>query len=267
VFLTQGETTDPGPCAYVGRYLVTGFPADGRRPAVVDIAYAYDENAIVAVSATERTTGTVLEVRVEEVPADVPERFLKPPTRAVSREPMTVYLAFDLSGSMSGDPLAQAQKAARAFVDQLDLTTTAVGLVGFSDRVRIAQRATHHATEISAAIGSLQIGETGYGNIAHPFDHLAELLSDTVGRRFALVLADGVWSCQPQAVQRAKHCHQRGIDVIAVGFGGADHEFLAQIASSTQQAFFTQLGGLVDAFSTIARELTEGSLRPVRAPS
>jgi uncharacterized protein YegL len=70
-----------------------------------------------------------------------------------------------------------------------------------------------------------------------------------------------VWDNQERAVRRARRCHADQIEIIAIGFGGADHRFLERIASSTQQALFTDMHRLTDAFSTIARELTERSVR------
>jgi len=265
VFLTQGETEDPEPCVYLGRYMVTGFPTDGQRQTVVDVSYAYDNNALVGVTAIDRGTGTVLDVRVADLPEDVPHRFLEPPVRSASREPMTVYLAFDLSGSMAGVPLAEAQRAARTFVSQLDLTTTAVGLISFSDRVHVSQQATQNAVQIEQAISGLVMGSTGYGNATHPFDELYRVLSKTVGRRFGVVLADGVWERQDVAVRQARRCHGSDIEIIAVGFGGADKSFLEQIASSTAQGMFTELGELTQVFGTIAREITESGAAPATA--
>ncbi|MER5702232.1 Hsp70 family protein [Micromonospora sp. NPDC002296] len=259
VFLTQGETDDPATCVYLGRYLVTGFPARGRRQVVVDLTYAYDDNAMVAVTATERHTGSALRVEVAGLPEDIPQRFLAPPVRTVSREPKSIYLAFDLSGSMAGEPLLEAQRAARAFVRQLDLTTTSVGLVAFSDRVRVGQQATTNATRIEGAIRDLQVGSTGYGNATHPFDELHKLLASVPGLRFGVVLADGVWARQDLAVRQAQRCHRADIDIVAVGFGGADREFLRRIASSNEQALFTDLGQLTAVLGTIAREITEGA--------
>lgn len=264
VFLTQGENEDPADCTYLGKYVVTGFPASAIGAAVVDISYAYDENAIVGVSATERSSGTPLTVDVVALPPDVPDRFLQPPVVLKSRAPTTVYLAFDLSGSMSGWPLAQAQKAAEAFVSQVDLTTTSVGLISFSDSVLIELEASQNALAIGQAIRGLRIGRTGIGNSGHPFDELYNLFDGRKGRRYAVVLADGVWENQPYVVTKARRCHQDGIEVIAIGFGSADRRFLDDIASSTEQAFFTDLNQLPEAFSTIARELTESGSLPSR---
>lgn len=263
VFLTQGETDDVQDCVYLGRYVVTEFPADGgERRAVVDVSYAYDDNAIVGVTARERATGTELDVRVEELPVNVPGRFLEPPPRAEdTRQPMTVYLAFDLSGSMAGQPLKEAQRAANTFVGQLDLTTTSVGLIGFSDGIDVALRATGNAADVARAIKRLQLGTTGYGNATHPFDTVRELLAGVRHRRFCVVLADGVWERQHHATKRAQLCHQDGIEIIAVGFGGADERFLRGVASSTEQALFTRLGELSTVFGTIAREITEAGGR------
>jgi uncharacterized protein YegL len=240
---------------------VTGFPSLGQRAAVIDVAYAYDDNALVTVTATDRAAGNALDVRVADLPEDIPQRFLQPPTRPAGREPMTVYLAFDLSGSMSGKPLAEAKRAAQAFVSQLDLTTTAVGLIAFSDSVDVAQPATHSAVDIERAIRHLKVGSTGYGNAGHPFDELHRLLSNNVGRRFGVVLADGVWYRQDVAVRQAQRCHRAETEIVAVGFGKADRRFLKQIASSTEQALFTNLGQLTEVFGTIAREITEGGAR------
>ena len=257
VYLTQGETDDPAEATYLGRYLVTGFPAGLVGPAVIDITYSYDENAVVTVAAAERSTGTRLKVAVDALPDDVPRRFLRPPVILALRGPTTVYLAFDLSGSMAGRPLEEAKRAAAAFVSHVDLTTTAVGLIAFSDSVLVELMASQNATDIGKAIGRLSIGRTGGGNAGDPFSEFQALLDRRDGRRVAVVLADGIWHDQPLAVQRAKRCHAAGIDIVAIGFGHADRLFLDQVASSTENALFTTLYSLTETFTTIARELTE----------
>ena len=257
VFLTQGESEDPQQCVYLGKYVFTNFPPVSGKIAVLDITYNYDKNGVVQIAAVERASGQPLKLTVEAVPPDVPARFAGRPIDQQVREHMTVYLAFDLSGSMSGKPLVEAQKAAEQFVSQCDLTTTSVGLISFSDSVSVDQEATQNAKDISRAIRNLSIGRTGITNRDHPFNAILHHLSNQQGLRYAIVLADGVWLCQGDAIARARICHEAGIEVIAIGFGGADRHFLAQIASSSEQSFFTDLNRLTEAFSTIARELTE----------
>ena len=264
VFLTQGESDDPLQCAYLGRYVFSNFPPVAEKHAILDITYEYDKNGVVHISAVERASGKPLKLSVEPVPPDVPARFAGRPLDQQVREHMTVYLAFDLSGSMSDRPLNEAKKAAEEFVSQCDLTTTSVGLISFSDSVHVDLAATQNGKDINRAIQQLSIGRTGYGNAGHPFDELHSRLNNVTGMRYAIVLADGVWSHQDKAIRQAQRCHAVGIEVIAIGFGGADRDFLAKIASSSEQSFFTDLNRLTEAFSTIAQELTEsaGEKRP-----
>ncbi len=264
VFLTQGESDDPQQCTYLGRYVFSDFPPAADKSVILDITYEYDKNGVVHISAVERASGKPLHLSVESVPLDVPARFAGRPMDQQVREHLTVYLAFDLSGSMSGRPLDEAKKAAEEFVSQCDLTTTSVGLISFSDSVHVDLVATQNGKDISRAIQQLSIGRTGYGNLGHPFNELYNHLSNAAGLRYAIVLADGVWSHQDRAIHQAQRCHTAGIEVIAIGFGGADRGFLAKIASSSEQSFFTDLNRLTEAFSTIAQELTEsaGEKRP-----
>jgi len=254
VFLTQGESENPQQCVYLGKYVFADFPPVRDEVAVLDITYHYDKNGMVQISAVERSSGKPLKLTVEAVPSDVPARFAGHPVDQQVREHMTVYLAFDVSGSMRGKPQAEAKNAAEQFVSQCDLTTTSIGLISFSNSVRVDQEATQNAKDISRAIRNLSVGG---GSTTHPFGTLFDYLSNKRGRRYAIVLTDGVWTCQDSAIKKAHHCHEAGIEVIAIGFGHADCAFLAKIASSSEQSFFTDLNCLTEAFNTIARELTE----------
>jgi glycerophosphoryl diester phosphodiesterase len=158
---------------------------------------------------------------------------------------------------MSGRPLREAKRAAEGFVSQCDLSNTSIGLISFSDAVHVDLVATQNGKAIYEAVRQLSIGRTGYANAGHPFDVIYQRLNKIAGLRYAVVLADGVWSHQHYAIQRAQRCHQASMEIIAIGFGGADRYFLQQIASSTEQSFFTDMNRLTEMFSTIAQELTE----------
>lgn len=226
VFLTQSESDDPQQCVYLGRYVFSNFAPTKEKTTILDVSYEYDKNGTVHVVAVEQATGRPLTLTVHPVPPDVPVRFLQRPCDVKVREPLHVYLAFDVSGSMNGRPIAEAKKAAEKFVSQCDLETTSVGLIAFSDRVNVDQPATQDRKAISSAISRLSSGSTGYGNDTDPFDTIRSLFANVSGLRYAIVLADGVWSYQEDAVTRARRCHEDGIEVIAIGFGGADKKFL-----------------------------------------
>jgi molecular chaperone DnaK len=258
VFMTQGETTDPMSCAYLGKYVFTEIPLISAKTAVIDITYAYDLNGVVNVTAVERSTQAPLKLNIEPLPDDVPDRFCLPPVVETIREHLNLYMAFDLSGSMSDEPLQEAKKAAWGFVRECDITNTSIGIIEFSDKTMTMTKASQNVKKITHGVDNLQIGRTGYGNETHPFDEIFQHLNKAKGLRYALVLTDGVWSNQDKAIRAAKRCHESGIEIIAVGFGDADRRFLKQISSSEDLSFFTNLADLSETFSSIAQELTEG---------
>lgn len=258
VYMTQGEMPDPMSCVYLGKYVFTGIPPVQSKTVVIDITYAYNINGIVDVSAKERSTQSALTLTIEPLPPDVPDRFMLPPASETAQEHLTLYMAFDLSGSMTGDPLDKAKQAAIGFLGQCDLANTSLGIIEFSDSTLTTVHGVQDARRIENGIKSMSIGRTGYGNETDPFNELFNLLNRREGLRYGLVLTDGVWSNQKEAVRRAKRCHEAGIEIIAIGFGGADSDFLKRISSRDDLSFFTELGSLSDTFSTIAQELTEG---------
>lgn len=252
VYLTQGESEDPLQCAYLGRYVFSNFPRVQKETVTLDITYEYDKNGIVHVSAVEQSTGLPLTLMVHPIANDVPARFAGRPNDLQTSEPLTVYLTIDCSGSMAGRPLREAKKAAAEFVRQCDLSSVSIGLIAFSWSVRVTLHATKEGKQIYQAIDSLN---SGGGTSGASFNLLYDLLKDVTGKRYAIVLTDGHWQNRQGAIRRAHLCHEAGIQVVAIGFGKADPNFLNKIASSSTQSFFTDMGSLTDTFSTIAREL------------
>jgi molecular chaperone DnaK (HSP70) len=260
VYLLQGESEHPTYNTVLGRYTFTGVP-HYQGETHVRIEYSYDTNGVVQVRAFDEHSGQQLpEPKVTRDEVDI-EWADHPPKEVLRQQDTTVYLAFDLSPSMSGPPLDEARNAAHAFVNRCDLRSTSIGLISFSDRVHIDLRATKDAQALSRAIEDLTIGITGQGNSGDPFDDIHNLLHDVQEARFAVVLADGLWMYQNTAIERARRCHQAEIQIVAVGFGNADRSFLDQIASSPDQSFFTDLRGLTDTFSSIARDIGGSGIR------
>ncbi|HET7232066.1 MAG TPA: Hsp70 family protein [Longimicrobium sp.] len=265
VFVTQGESEHPADVTYLGKYVLSGLPHADGGVAVVDVEYRYDVSGTVQVAARDRATGLALEVAVEPLPGDVPARFLRPPEVPAPPPHVTAYLAFDLSGSMRGAPLDEAKKAARSFLANTDLANCSVGIIAFADREEVKAKATQNARTLERAISGLTVGEVGGGNATDPFRTVLKLMARDRGPRFVITLADGAWDDQPEAVRRARACHEAGIESIAIGFGGADRAFLARIASSDEASFFTTLGGLSETFAGIAQVITETQGAPAAA--
>ncbi len=256
VFLTQGEDANPAHCVYLGRYLFSNFPTLDQAIITLDITYQYDKNGVVHIAAVEHSTQQPLTLTIESKPANIKTRFSGNPLEKTRQDPMTIYLAFDLSGSMKGEPLEAAKRAALSFVERCRVSTISIGLVSFADIVHVHQEATADRDTIRHEIDKLDLDRAeGYGNNEDPFDELYRLLNSSWHLRYAVVLTDGAWARTDLALERARRCHAANIEVFAVGFGSANRDFLAQIASSAAQGILVDMNQLVEAFSTIAQEI------------
>ncbi|MGD6831900.1 Hsp70 family protein [Sutcliffiella halmapala] len=266
VFATQGESNDPLECTVVGKYVVNSIPHSPDGLAVLEVSYSYDENGIVKVTAEDSKNRIVLPAEEHEAPEDL-SWLGRPPVvhEVVSQKPdISVCIALDLSGSMSGKPLKEAQEAAREFIKKLDLSHSSIGLIGFADRTKVLRHLTSEYSELIEGVEEyarvFSRKETGYGNSDDPFYEAKNQLTKKDGYKFLIVLTDGLWDHQAQAITKAESCHLDGIEVIAVGFGSADKKFLQQIATSDESALFTDLSELVESFSKIAQVLSSQDL-------
>lgn len=272
VYMLQGENDSPLKCNILGKYVFSGIAHSDNGTAILDIQYRYDRNGVVSVSALQRETKKSLPLSVEPVPADLSWLSQSPKDReeAITVHP-SVIIAVDLSGSMFGQPLTEAQNAAKRFVTELDLSHVSLGLIVFADRVHVTQEICQNARKLNKGIerwsDSMETGDVGWGNSAEPFSEALKILRRLEDPRFLIVLTDGMWNDQNRAIERASKCRDEGIEIIAIGFGGADRKFLKAIATSDESALFTDLNQLVGSFSKIAQVLTEsfGSLQDASA--
>jgi molecular chaperone DnaK (HSP70) len=255
IYVTQGESDDPVNCSFVGKYVVKGIPHGKGGVAVLDIAYEYDRSGVVTVSAVERRQGRTLSIDKEAIPQDM-AWVSKSPRELSTISHRTIYAAVDLSGSMSDQPLLDAKRAVADFIDKSDLAHTSIGIMCFADSVHVDQVAIQDAKKLKQAVEGWTIGSVGICNSAHPFDEARALLG-TDGKRYLIVLTDGIWSGRSLAEARAKECRNAGIDIIALGFGSADDAFLRSIATAEQSVLLSSSGDLVAALGEIAQEMVE----------
>ena len=259
IYVLQGDKEAPLENAVTFRYVVTGIQHNpsARGKTTIRVQYTYDNNGIIHVEARQDSSAKNLPIRRESVPDDM-SKFARPVehTEEPGPETLNLVMAVDVSGSMSGEPLEDAQEAMCGFVGRLDFGYTRVGILAVSDKTKIVCGLTDDKRTCIKAIKSIECGQTGYGNSAHPFDTIKDMLSDEEGRKFAIVLADGVWSYQDRAVEAARRCNREGIDTAGIGFGCADIDFLRAISSDDANAIFVAGSGeLGRAFGTIAQSL------------
>jgi molecular chaperone DnaK (HSP70)/uncharacterized protein YegL len=257
VYLTQGESDRPLDCSILGKYAFSGIQATDAE-VTIDLGMSYDANGVVQVHATQRDTGHTLTMAVEPVPDDL-SWLGRPPESTRARgapELVRVYLLIDVSASMTGFPLVEAQTAAREFLDRCDFTTMEVGLISFSTHVVLQAEATDNVRKVQAAIARLE--PEGSTNLTDALELARSRLAADDRIRYAVILTDGYPDAPESAVEQAQAARAQGIEIVAIGMGDADRDYLRRLASTEQGSIFAHAGELVQAFGHIARMIVEG---------
>jgi molecular chaperone DnaK (HSP70) len=257
VYLTQGESARPLDCGILGRYVFSGIQATDAE-VTVDVILSYDINGVVQVRAVQRDTGHALAMTVEPVPDDLSWLARPPevPTAQTRVEPARIYLLMDVSASMAGSPLFEAQAAARAFLDKCDFTSTEVGLISFSDEVTLQAEATDNPRKVQAAVARLEAD--GTTNLADALELARKRLNRLDRVRYAVILTDGYPDAAEAALEQAALARGEGVEIVAIGTGAADLAYLRKLASTEEGSIFARQGELVGAFGRIARVIAEG---------
>ena len=261
VYMLQGEVESPIECTVLGKYVFTGFAPTKTGRAQVRVHYAYNKNGTVDVRAEQLNAEDGiwgLELTIEPVPEDMSwlgRSPLENDSSASQASPAALVIAVDVSGSMSGAPMNEAKKAALSMVNKLDLSRFHVGILAFSDKMAIMTGCTGHKGVVKGAINELKVG-LGYGNDACPFEKAMRMMDGEDGSKFIVLLTDGRWSYPQEAIAQAKRVKDEGAEIIAIGFGTADHGFLKTVATCDENALMTDVSNLVDSFSKIAQVLS-----------
>jgi molecular chaperone DnaK (HSP70) len=257
VYLTQGESAAPLDCTILGKYVFNDIhPTDAE--VTVDVGLSYDSNGVVQVQAVQRDTGHRLRMAVEPVPDDLSWLGRPPEAAASAREPelIRVLLLIDVSSSMTGQPLIEAQTAANEFLARCDFTTMEVGLISFSTIVTLQSAATSNARRLHAAVHRIEA--EGSTNLTDALEMARGQLVADDRKRYVVILTDGYPDAPDSAVEQALAARKQGIEIVAIGTGDADRDYLRRLASSEEASIFARSGELVQTFGHIARVIAEG---------
>ena len=256
VYLTQGETHDIADIVVIGRYQFNDIEHVGTGETIIDINYSYDINGIVQVSALQRETGRWLQPVKVPLPEDMSWLYGSPQGMGGASGRLSIIITVDLSYSMMGSPLAKAQEAAREFVRTIDMSRALVSIHQFSDTVQPLCELTDDPRVLERAIRNMSLEGA---NLANPLKEASEVLEPRLAdsKPVIIVLTDGRWTSKNRAIKTSDRCRNLGIDIIAIGFGSADKEFLERISTISSM---TDLDHLVEQFGTIAQELNTGGI-------
>lgn len=266
VYVLQGEYKRPLDNTIINKYVISKIERTSPPNSVIEVTYEYTANGVIEVSAVQKETNKKLPIKIEPVPEDMSWTDLSPKDNMSGGEmpSVDVMLAIDLSGSMSGDPTRKAMKAMDDFVKQMDSDYTRIGIIAFADTTKVILQPTDDFKSVHNTISRLESVDVGICNDAEPFTSAYSVLNGGFMKKesdikYIVVLTDGCWSNTSTAINAAKKCHKAGIEVMALGFGSADHAFLKKIASTDEFASITDLSDLGGSFSKIAQAIGEGS--------
>jgi len=153
-----------------------------------------------------------------------------------------VMPVIDRSGSMSGQPLADAKAAAKAFIDLLNLSPGAdqVGLVSYSDAATLDHQLARMAGTVRAAVDALVAG--GNTNITDGINVAqAELQSgrhNPANQPVIVLMTDGVHNVGPGPGPAADAAKARGTRLITIGLGSVNEAELRALASSPGDYYY-----------------------------
>ena len=166
-----------------------------------------------------------------------------------------IVLAIDLSGSMGGQPLAEAKQAAKALIDQLG-PSDQVAILAFDDTVRVVQQFAQDRQILTGAIDNLATGGNTalYEAVARSVELAAQNGSP---RRVVVLLSDGrdegTQSGFDQSASLAA-AKKAGVSVFAIGLGARiEQAYLEELVRTApgQLMLAPEAEGLTGLYQTI----------------
>lgn len=272
IYLLQGESKDPLDCSIIKKYVFRNIDyVEGGRSRIA-ITYKHTYNGTVDISAVQQETGEMLTAYEDNIPEDM-SWLGGSPKAVVSQNKDKIHgaivLALDVSGSMEKSILV-AKKAMHNFVNQFKDMDVSFGIVAFSDIVAASCNVTKKHKIVDRAIDAIMPGRIlnklaqinggmtlGFGNMSSPVNMVYQMLKPFEGKPFvyALILTDGVWhpsACSEALADKANFV-QSGFEIIGLGFGDADINFLRQLSTRDDLAKVEDISRLDANLNSIAR--------------
>lgn len=250
VYMLQGEAERPLDTDPLGVWRFREIPGDAGGAVKVNVSYRYDEDGVVAVSAS-----------LDELPLSAPEIdraerdlvWTEEDPSSVAGGELAAVLAIDVSGSMHGSELAEAKSACLDFIEELEQAGCAdrVAVVSFGSDARTVVGMGESSAGARGAVQALEV--EGSTNLAAGLRRAQGELAGIAGRRVVVVLTDGAPDDRAAALAVRDALVAEEVELIARGVAGADEAFLGELATGDGELVGDgELGGN---FRGIARQL------------
>ena len=259
IYLLQG-TKPILECEILNKYVISGIKHKEDGPTIIRIQYSYDASGLVHVQARQEDDQYDLPIREEPIDKDI-SRFGQPiPQEKITQEKVSVLFVIDTSGSMAGSRIDEAKLSIKDFVHKLKGKNVSFGILAFSSSITPIQSLTENRHKINKSTDSLDSGIGGCGTSADPFPAAQKIFESVKGRKIIIVLTDGDWyGVEPEPTVTADICKKNQIEIIAIGIGESNLEFLRKISSISEKALKINEKQLRQSFGNIAQTIRDSS--------
>lgn len=261
IYLLQGESDEPVDCTIAKRYCFYGIEYIPGGRTNLDITFSHTINGTIDISAIQTETGKTLSFREEPIPDDM-SWITRSPRELISEnspaaESGVLIMALDVSGSMDGMRITEAKKAMKNFVQEFEESNIKIGVVAFADKTKVICKPTENYSKVQKAISTLvcNIDNIGYCNDANPMPLIHQTLQayDKYDFVYTIILTDGYWDSQSAAIRSKQQFVESGFEIIGMGFGEADINFLRKLSTREELAKVDDIMSLNENLSSIAR--------------
>jgi VWFA-related protein len=172
------------------------------------------------------------------------------------REPLSLAVVIDRSGSMSGEKITRAKESVLRFIALME-TGDRAALIAFSDTVALLEPLTSDRDRLTNAVKAIE--PEGHTALYDAVAQGAEALKDVPGRKAVIVLTDGIANRGSIDIDQAIAEAAKGYVSVAVIGLGADVRTsrLERIAHETGGAYFftPSASGLAEIYEAISKRI------------
>lgn len=181
----------------------------------------------------------------------------------VLTEPLDIVLIIDESGSMNGEKIRTTREAAMDFVEEVDLSVSQVGVVGFNTAARLRSPMIQDEDRLRRAIQRLSA--SGGTNIAVALARARQEMRlrgrPEEARPIFVLLSDGYNNAgHAPVLSEATKAKREGIEIFTIGIQ-ADVQLMTQVASGEDHYFGPRSARfLYGIFDAIAQQISTSLL-------